>query len=90
MNYERECFFICKLYNERCFQALDADGMEMEIDLSNLGTVNTMFAALFRWSFQFKLYDVLEDLYLFQNRRCFEVLTLLKTVRPIKFYVEWS
>ncbi|KAG6707162.1 hypothetical protein I3842_06G018300 [Carya illinoinensis] len=27
--------------------ALDADGMDMEIDLSNLGTVNTMFAALF-------------------------------------------
>lgn len=29
-------------------QALDAEGMDMEIDLSNLGTVNTMFAALFR------------------------------------------
>lgn len=29
-------------------QAIDADGMDMEIDLSNLGTVNTMFAALFR------------------------------------------
>lgn len=29
-------------------KALDADGMDMEIDLSNLGTVNTMFAALFR------------------------------------------
>ncbi|KAK2458756.1 chaperone protein dnaJ [Trifolium repens] len=27
--------------------ALDADSMDMEIDLSNLGTVNTMFAALF-------------------------------------------
>jgi len=24
--------------------------MDMEIDLSNLGTVNTMFAALFRFS----------------------------------------
>lgn len=33
------------------FQALDADGMDMEIDLSNLGTVNTMFAALFRCNF---------------------------------------
>lgn len=30
------------------FQALDSDSMDMEIDLSNLGTVNTMFAALFR------------------------------------------
>lgn len=30
------------------FQAIDADAMDMEIDLSNLGTVNTMFAALFR------------------------------------------
>lgn len=29
-------------------QALEAEGMDMEIDLSNLGTVNTMFAALFR------------------------------------------
>ncbi|KAG9147830.1 hypothetical protein Leryth_003433 [Lithospermum erythrorhizon] len=27
--------------------ALDAEGMDMEIDLSNLGTVNTVFAALF-------------------------------------------
>ncbi|KAH9746757.1 Chaperone protein dnaJ 15 [Citrus sinensis] len=27
--------------------AIDAEGMDMEIDLSNLGTVNTMFAALF-------------------------------------------
>jgi len=29
-------------------QALENEGMDMEIDLSNLGTVNTMFAALFR------------------------------------------
>lgn len=29
-------------------QALDAESMDMEIDLSNLGTVNTVFAALFR------------------------------------------
>ncbi|KAH7841661.1 hypothetical protein Vadar_032755 [Vaccinium darrowii] len=29
------------------FEALDTEGMDMEIDLSNLGTVNTMFAALF-------------------------------------------
>ena len=28
-------------------QALDTEGMDMEIDLSNLGTVNTMFTALF-------------------------------------------
>ena len=33
------------------YQALDADSMDMEIDLSNLGTVNTMFAALFRCAF---------------------------------------
>lgn len=31
------------------YKALDAEGMDMEIDLSNLGTVNTMFAALFRF-----------------------------------------
>uniref|UniRef100_A0A1J3JB35 Chaperone protein dnaJ 15 n=1 Tax=Noccaea caerulescens TaxID=107243 RepID=A0A1J3JB35_NOCCA len=34
-------------YDNAGFEAIDADGMEMEIDLSNLGTVNTMFAALF-------------------------------------------
>ncbi|XP_038891323.1 chaperone protein dnaJ 15 [Benincasa hispida] len=34
-------------YDTAGFEALDVDGMDMEIDLSNLGTVNTMFAALF-------------------------------------------
>lgn len=34
-------------YDSAGFEALDADSMDMEIDLSNLGTVNTMFAALF-------------------------------------------
>ncbi|KAL3510755.1 hypothetical protein ACH5RR_030156 [Cinchona calisaya] len=34
-------------YDNSGFEALDGDGMDMEIDLSNLGTVNTMFAALF-------------------------------------------
>ncbi|TKY45489.1 Chaperone protein dnaJ 15 [Spatholobus suberectus] len=34
-------------YSANTYQALDADSMDMEIDLSNLGTVNTMFAALF-------------------------------------------
>ncbi|XP_015895555.1 chaperone protein dnaJ 15 [Ziziphus jujuba] len=34
-------------YDSVGFEALDAEGMDMEIDLSNLGTVNTMFAALF-------------------------------------------
>ncbi|XP_009127626.1 chaperone protein dnaJ 15 [Brassica rapa] len=34
-------------YDNAGFEAIDADGMDMEIDLSNLGTVNTMFAALF-------------------------------------------
>ncbi|KAM0961322.1 hypothetical protein ACFX13_021036 [Malus domestica] len=34
-------------YDNAGFEALDADAMDMEIDLSNLGTVNTMFAALF-------------------------------------------
>nr|XP_043623757.1 chaperone protein dnaJ 15-like [Erigeron canadensis] len=34
-------------YDNSGFEALDADGLDMEIDLSNLGTVNTMFAALF-------------------------------------------
>ncbi|CAH9081392.1 unnamed protein product [Cuscuta europaea] len=34
-------------YDMSGFEALDADGMDMEVDLSNLGTVNTMFAALF-------------------------------------------
>lgn len=36
------------IFNYKSFQAIDAEGMDMEIDLSNLGTVNTMFAALFR------------------------------------------
>lgn len=36
------------IFNDKSFQAIDAEGMDMEIDLSNLGTVNTMFAALFR------------------------------------------
>lgn len=34
-------------YDSAGFEALDAEGLDMEIDLSNLGTVNTMFAALF-------------------------------------------
>ncbi|KAD3642336.1 hypothetical protein E3N88_31560 [Mikania micrantha] len=34
-------------YDTAGFEAIDADGTDMEIDLSNLGTVNTMFAALF-------------------------------------------
>ncbi|KAL2542564.1 Chaperone protein dnaJ 15 [Abeliophyllum distichum] len=34
-------------YDNSGFEALDAEGVDMEIDLSNLGTVNTMFAALF-------------------------------------------
>ncbi|KAI3752383.1 hypothetical protein L2E82_24387 [Cichorium intybus] len=34
-------------YDNAGFEAIDAEGMDMEIDLSNLGTVKTMFAALF-------------------------------------------
>ncbi|KAI9078552.1 hypothetical protein K1719_039490 [Acacia pycnantha] len=34
-------------YDSAGFEAFDADNLDMEIDLSNLGTVNTMFAALF-------------------------------------------
>ncbi|XP_022881958.1 chaperone protein dnaJ 15-like [Olea europaea var. sylvestris] len=34
-------------YDNAGFVALDAEGMDVEVDLSNLGTVNTMFAALF-------------------------------------------
>ncbi|XP_076914717.1 chaperone protein dnaJ 15-like [Bidens hawaiensis] len=34
-------------YDNSGFEAIDAEGVDMEIDLSNLGTVNTMFAALF-------------------------------------------
>uniref|UniRef100_A0A2P2LPT5 Uncharacterized protein MANES_06G065900 n=1 Tax=Rhizophora mucronata TaxID=61149 RepID=A0A2P2LPT5_RHIMU len=34
-------------YDSAGFEALDAASMDMEIDLSNLGTVNTVFAALF-------------------------------------------
>ncbi|XP_028768243.1 chaperone protein dnaJ 15-like [Neltuma alba] len=34
-------------YDSAGFEALEADSMDMEVDLSNLGTVNTMFAALF-------------------------------------------
>ncbi|KAF3782756.1 Chaperone protein dnaJ 15 [Nymphaea thermarum] len=36
-----------RIYDSSGFEALEADGMDMEIDLSNLGTVNTVFAALF-------------------------------------------
>lgn len=34
-------------YDLAGFEAVDVDGLEMELDLSNLGTVNTAFAALF-------------------------------------------
>ncbi|KAK4260822.1 hypothetical protein QN277_003887 [Acacia crassicarpa] len=34
-------------YDSAGFEGFDADNLDMEIDLSNLGTVNTMFAALF-------------------------------------------
>lgn len=34
-------------YDLSGFEAVDLDGLEMELDLSNLGTMNTMFAALF-------------------------------------------
>ncbi|KAJ7514703.1 hypothetical protein O6H91_23G055700 [Diphasiastrum complanatum] len=34
-------------YDTAGFEAVDLDGLDMELDLSNLGTVNTMFAALF-------------------------------------------
>lgn len=34
-------------YDASGFEALENEGMDMEIDLSNLGTVNTVFAALF-------------------------------------------
>ncbi|KAJ6982146.1 chaperone protein dnaJ 15-like isoform X1 [Populus alba x Populus x berolinensis] len=34
-------------YDSLGFEALDVESMDMEIDLSNLGTVNTVFAALF-------------------------------------------
>ncbi|KAF2322581.1 hypothetical protein P3X46_031369 [Hevea brasiliensis] len=34
-------------YDSAGFEALDAESVDMEIDLSNLGTVNTVFAALF-------------------------------------------
>lgn len=34
-------------YDTAGFEELENEGMDMEIDLSNLGTVNTMFAALF-------------------------------------------
>ncbi|KAF8407791.1 hypothetical protein HHK36_006927 [Tetracentron sinense] len=40
--FEVDVFFLFSI-----FCALENDGMDMEIDLSNLGTVNTMFAALF-------------------------------------------
>ncbi|XP_024388789.1 chaperone protein dnaJ 15 isoform X1 [Physcomitrium patens] len=34
-------------YDAGGFDAFDLEGLDMELDLSNLGTVNTMFAALF-------------------------------------------
>ncbi|RWR82219.1 chaperone protein dnaJ 15 [Cinnamomum micranthum f. kanehirae] len=36
-----------RLYDNAGFEALENDGVDMEIDLSSLGTVNTVFAALF-------------------------------------------
>ncbi|KAG5022788.1 hypothetical protein JHK82_018695 [Glycine max] len=42
--FEMQQSLRCSTYT---YQALDADSMDMEIDLSNLGTVNTMFTALF-------------------------------------------
>ncbi|GJV14063.1 hypothetical protein Tco_1359386 [Tanacetum coccineum] len=42
--------------------AIDAEGMDMEIELSNLGTVNTMFAALF--SLEFLLRQPYQPLFL--------------------------
>ncbi|KAL8549492.1 hypothetical protein ACS0TY_008363 [Phlomoides rotata] len=36
-----------KKYDNSGFEALDAEGLDLELDLSNLGTVNTMFAAIF-------------------------------------------
>ncbi|KAL4563516.1 hypothetical protein LXL04_027559 [Taraxacum kok-saghyz] len=35
-------------YDNARFESINAEGIDMEIDLTNLGTVNTMFAALFR------------------------------------------
>lgn len=34
-------------YDTAGFEALESEGLDMEIDLSNMGTVNTVFAALF-------------------------------------------
>ncbi|CAK9197262.1 unnamed protein product [Sphagnum troendelagicum] len=34
-------------YDAAGFEAVDLEGMDMELDLSNLGTINTVFAALF-------------------------------------------
>ncbi|KAH7426840.1 hypothetical protein KP509_10G019600 [Ceratopteris richardii] len=36
-----------RLYDKTGFQGVANEGFDMELDLSNLGTVNTMFAALF-------------------------------------------
>ncbi|KHN12550.1 Protein STRUBBELIG-RECEPTOR FAMILY 3 [Glycine soja] len=52
----RKCTFVAPFYRTAeadclILKALDADSMDMEIDLSNLGTVNTMFTALFRCAF---------------------------------------
>jgi hypothetical protein len=34
-------------YDAAGFEAVDLEGVDMELDLSNLGTINTVFAALF-------------------------------------------
>jgi DnaJ-class molecular chaperone len=34
-------------YDASGFEAVDLEGLDVELDLSNLGTMNTMFAALF-------------------------------------------
>jgi hypothetical protein len=48
-------------------QAVDLEGVDMELDLSNLGTINTVFAALFRcvtkvlWKLAITPYHVLKQ-----------------------------
>ena len=49
------------------FQAVEAEGQELELDLSNLGAVNTMFAALFRFvflNFELQLFSLFIYFYL--------------------------
>ena len=46
LSWERK--LVSNLFLLSVYQAVEAESQELELDLSSLGAVNTMFAALFR------------------------------------------